>query len=148
MQETVRIPHIEVNMGDLGTQSTHTSYLPSPASPAEKNTTISNSNQYYHEGFLNHQDRNTRFDEDDLHDPPNINESDGDLNPAYIHHLADLDSGGPKVKCQPRMHTLLLGWYCVHNMAGESIVDVARQRPGYVSGEITSRGWAWRLPER
>ena len=35
VQETVRIPHTKVNMGDLGTQSTRTSYLSTPASPAK-----------------------------------------------------------------------------------------------------------------
>ena len=111
VQETVRIPHTEVNMGDLGTQSTRTSYLSAPASPAKKKTTSSNSNQHYHEGFLNHEDGNARFDEDSLPDPANIDDSDDDLNPAYTHHLADLDSGGPKAKRQPRVHTLLLMWY-------------------------------------
>ena len=108
VQETVRIPHTKVNMGDLGTQSTRTSYLSAPASPAKKKTTSSNSNQHYHEGFLTHEDGNTRFDEDD---PANIDDSDDDLDPAYTHHLADLDSGGPKAKRQPRVHTLLLVWY-------------------------------------
>ena len=59
VHETVRIPHTKVNMGDLGTQSTRTSYLSAPASPAKKKTTSSNSNQHYHEGFLNHEDGNT-----------------------------------------------------------------------------------------
>ena len=36
----------------------------------------------------------------------------------------------------------------VHNITGESVAYVARRRPGYVSGGITSRGWARRLLER
>lgn len=60
--------------------------------------------QYYHEGYIDQHKINLSLDEDHLlellsHQENNYgDEYNGDLNPAYMHHLDDLDPGPPKLK--------------------------------------------------
>ena len=112
--KTVNIPHTEVHLGDSGSHSTCTSYLSTSVSPA-KPVRISNpeaaKSQYYYEGYIDQHKVNSGLDEGHPPDLPHQesdygDECDDDLDPAYMHHLDDLEPGPPKPKRRPRVCVL------------------------------------------
>lgn len=112
--KTVNIPHTEVHLGDSGSHSTRTSYLSTSVSPA-KPVRISNpeaaESQYYYEGYIDQHEVNLGLDEGHPPDLPHQesdygDECDDDLDPAYMHHLDDLEPGPPKPKRRPRVCVL------------------------------------------
>lgn len=105
--QPVRIQHTETSLGDSGGQSTWSSYLSGSASPPKKTThsTTSTRQDFYHEGFLDHPAGDTEYLPNSAPAIATDDECDDDLDPAYEHHLADLNSDETKVK-RPRVSHL------------------------------------------